>query len=336
VRHIPIPLLFCLLLAVNLPRRATAQAPPYDASVNAPETHISLPMKYVKKHLFVELDDIALGPLLFMVDTGAENTLLSFSKAEKARIENRLFDRFVSITGLGNGKSTRIYGHFQLSLRTGTTRPVTAEALVVDRAGVELNTGRPVDGVLGWDFFQHWCVRLDYGAKRMDIAGLEHCSPPQGAYRIVKGKWTPEGMLLPSTLTLANGRLLQLQLHLDTGCDASLLLNPRLRDAAGLPRDPSTKGNVGKGMSGSYSTDTVTARELVLEGGYPKWSGRSFTLLIGRPGSFSKPHWWWDGFGEVAINRDGLLGNQLLESESWTFDPARKLIYVRSRGTSNR
>jgi hypothetical protein len=38
----------------------------------------------------------------------------------------------------------------------------------------------------------------------------------------------------------------------------------------------------------------------------------------------------------VAINRDGLLGNQLLESETWTFDPARKQIYVRSRGTPNR
>jgi hypothetical protein len=115
-----------------------------------------------------------------------------------------------------------------------------------------------------------------------------------------------------------------------------MLLNPRLREAAGLVQTPSTRGNAGKGMSGSYSTDTVTARELVLAGGYPRWSGRSFALLIGRAGSFSEPHWWLDGFGEVAINRDGLLGNQLLESESWIFDPVRKQVYVRARSASNR
>jgi len=293
-------------------------------------------MKYVQRHLFVELDDAALGPLQFMVDTGAENSLLSLSKAKNAKVESHLFDRFVSITGLGGGESAKIYGHYRLSLRSGGPRPVTAETLVVEHAGVRSSPGLPVDGVLGWDFFQHWCVRLDYAARRMEISEPEHCSPPKGPYTRLKGKWTPEGMLLPSTLILANGRSLQLQLHLDTGCDSTLLLNPRLREAAGLARNPSTKGNAGKGMNGSYSTDTVTARELVLDGGYPRWSGRRFALLIGRQGSFSEPRWWLDGFGEVAINHDGLIGNPLLESESWTFDPIRGQVDVQSRSASVR
>lgn len=324
------------MLAGRVPHGATAQTSSHAAGIAPHEIRINLPMKYVQKHLFVELDDDALGPLQFMVDTGAENTLLSLSRAQNAKVESHLFDRFVSIAGLGSGKPTKIYGHFRLSLRAGSSRPVAAEALVVDHAGVESSLGRPVDGVLGWDFFQRWCVRLDYGSRRMEISEPGHCSGPKSGYAILNGKWTPEGMLLPSTLTLANGRSLQLQLHLDTGCDATLLLNPRLREAAGVVMNPSTKGNVGKGMSGSYSTDTMTAKELVLKGGYPRWSGRNFTFLIGRAGSFSEPHWWLDGFGEVAINRDGLLGNQLLEFESWTFDPEHKQVYVLPRSTSKR
>lgn len=336
MRHIPIALLACLLLAESLSGRSAAQIPAHTAGSRLPETRISLPMKYVQRHLFVELDDDALGPLQFMIDTGAENSLLSLSKAQNAKVERHLFDHFYSISGLGSGKSTKIRGHFRLSLRAGNSKPVTVEAMVVDRAGVAPGMGHPIDGVLGWDFFQHWCVRIDYEARRMEISEPENCSPPKGAYTTLRGRWTSEGMLLPSTLILANGRTIRLQLHLDTGCDSTMLLNPRLREATGLAKNPSTRGNAGRGMSGSYSTDTLTGRELVLAGGYLRWSGRNFALLIGRAGSFSEPHWWLDGFGEAAINRDGLLGNQLLESESWTFDPVRKQVYVHSRSVSNR
>lgn len=325
MRQIPIALLAGILLAGNLACPAAGQLSAADAAA----LPLSLPMEYAQAHLFIELDDGQLGPLRFMVDTGSERSILAKSAVEKASVDHRLFDRFYSLNGFGSSKSAKLDGHFRLFLHSGATTIFAVDALVVDSAGVQLGFERRVDGILGWDFFQKRCVRLDYSEKRMEINAPDHCSPPWGAFTL-KGKWTPEGMLLPAVVTLADGRTIPLQLHLDTGSDAVLLLNPHLREAAGLSKTYIAEGHEGRGVNGSYRYDTVIAKDVELEGGHPHWSG-TLPCLIGRPGSFSRTHWWTDGPGETAINRDGVIGNSLLSYWNWTFDPAAKQIYAQRR-----
>jgi predicted aspartyl protease len=322
MRHISTALLAGILLVVSIARLANGQLPAAQSAV----LPLSLPMEYAQAHLFIELNDEQLGPLRFMVDTGAERTLLTKSAVEKARVAHHLFDRFYSFNGFGSSKSAKFDGHIRLHLHSGAAEIFAADALVVDRTGVQLGFERRVDGILGLDFFQNQCVRLDYREKRMEINAPDHCSPPPGAYTL-KGKWMPEGMLLPAVATLADGRAIPLRLHLDTGSDTTLLLNPRLREAVGLPRDSTAKGDEGKGMNGSYRYDKVIAGDVELAGGHPHWSG-AIPCFIGRRGSFSRPHWWTDGPGEAAINRDGVIGNALLSYWNWTFDSAAKQIYA--------
>ena len=298
-----------------------------DLAQNSPPiVQVVLPLDYHQKHLFVTLQDDQLGPLQFMLDTGAEKTYLFLPTAKRGKIDKRFFDHFVSINGFGDG-STKPLGHVSLSLHAQATKLLDLDAGVMDSSAAQLGMTHPMDGILGWDFFQKWCVRLDYGMGEMRITDPAHCSKPEGKSLTFTQKWTDEGLLLPLVLSLSNGRSLHLQLHLDTGTDGTMLLNPRLRTQAGLENSSDASANTGRGMNGSYATDVLEAKDLAAEDGHPKWSGGTMTVAIGRPGSFSKPHWFLDGPGEAAINHDGVIGNSLLEYFTLTFDPSKKQLY---------
>jgi hypothetical protein len=194
-----------------------------------------------------------------------------------------------------------------------------------------------VDGVLGWDFFEQWCTTLDYAAKRLILRNQSECMPPTGKLGTLKGEWSTHGLLLPSVLTFPNGRSVSALLHLDTGDNATLFLNTQFRAVAGLGvNGPAATKTTGWGLNGDYGGDIVPISGLDIEGGTIHLDGKEkTTVLIGRPGSFRKIHWWTDGIGEAKINRDGGIGNGTLEHITWTFDPAAKRIYVEAVAPSS-
>jgi hypothetical protein len=287
-----------------------------------------LPMEDVGGHLYVELEDRTLGKLRMMVDTGAEKTLLSARAAEKAKVDRHFTDRFFSFNGFGQGKKAKLAGHTNLELRSGERSLAKVEALVLDSGSLYGEKQPVLDGVLGWDFFQHLCVRLSSKEKRMTLGAADHCATNEEGFYTPPVEWLPEEMLLPVTVTLANQHTLKLKLHMDTGSD-SILLNPRLRSELGLEKKPQDKSqNQGVGVNGSYAWDVAYATEIEADGGHPAIKGQ-IPLLLPRSG-YSHPMRLFSGKNEALMFHDGVVGNSMLSSFELIFDPVQKKLYERA------
>jgi hypothetical protein len=238
-------------------------------------------------------------------------------------------DRFIWFNGFGKGKKVKVAGHTRLELRAGDRPLATVEALVIDANHLDVGVDPTLDGILGWDFFQHLCVRLDSKGKRMTLGAADHCATSEEGFYTPPVEWLTEGMLLPVTLTLVNQHTMKLKLHVDTGID-SFLLSPRLRGELGLDKKPQGEStNQGKGINGTFPWDQVIATSVEADGGHPRVDGK-IPLVVPRPGYYSQPSRLFSGKNVALMYHDGKVGNSILSLYELIFDPARKKLYERS------
>jgi predicted aspartyl protease len=288
-----------------------------------------LPMESVNGHLVVALEDRSLGKLRLVVDTGAEKTLLSATVAAKAKVDRHFTDPFYTFNGFGQGKKARLKGHTKLELVAGERPLAKLDALVLDAGNLDLGVTPAPDGVLGWDFFQHLCVRLDSKGQQMTVGPVEGCATSEEGFYTPPVDWLPEGLLLPVTVTLANGHVLQLKLHVDTGSD-SILLSPRLRQELGLEQKPQgVPVNHGSGVNGAYAWDLAMAVAIEADGGHPKVEGK-IPMVVPRSGSYSQPNRFFSGKNEALLFHDGVIGNNLLSLYVLVLDAGHKKLYERA------
>jgi hypothetical protein len=327
------------VLSCGLEGQAAGKA--FPASVNDP---VVLPLAYVNGHLFVTLADDRLGNLSLMVDTGTERTIIAKSVARKSELHKAFWNRTVSLNGYGSDPSRQDLRTVSVALRTGQTVIFAGSAGVLDLAGFDKKLGHPTNGILGWDFFQKWCSTLDFGQKRLTLHPLSQCAPPVGTQATLNGEWSSHGLILNVLIAFPNGRSARASLGVDTGNDATLMLNTQFRTPAGLrsdqpnasipdPRGAGTRSvaTTGWGINGAYDGDIVPVRRIDFEGGklYTK-DNDGTTILIGRKGSFPPWHWWDGADGEARMNHDGSIGNGILEQMLWTFDPVAKKVYIQA------
>jgi hypothetical protein len=302
------------------------------ASLPAQSTPIVLALNYSGQHLYVTLSDEHLGPLTLMLDTGFQRTTIAASVASKGTVHSSFWNRSVSWNGFGAGPAKRRYQTISLSLRSAQTPIFAREALVVDFSGLAKQLGHPIDGFLGWDFVGKWCATLDYAPPRLTLRDPPDCPAPSGPHATLHGQWTPQGLLLPAQITFPTNRTVPALLHFDTGSDTTLLLNTQFRTPARLDAQPApAHESHGFGVNGSYTTDNIPLSKIDLEGHVHIHAGQLTTIAIARPGAFTKVH-WWEGPSAIRINRDGIIGNALLDHFTWTFDPAQKRIYATPAG----
>ena len=311
-----------ILAAVLLPLTPHAQSTP-----------ITIPLDYAGRHLYIHVTDEHLGPLTLMLDTGFQRTTIAQPVAGKGQIHTHFWERSLDYNGFGAGKTKRRYLTTDISLRSASssasTPLFTGSALVTDIGDFGRRVGHPIDGFLGWDFFHKWCATLDYAPARLTLRNPSQCSAPSGPYATLHAQWTPQGLLLPSQLTFSNGHKATALLHIDTGSDITLLLNTQFRAPAGLDPTPASgaQESHGFGVNGRYATDLVPMAKIDLGPQLQFVPGKDMPIAIARSGAFARVH-WWDGPSAVKINRDGVVGNALLDHFRWTFDPAAKRLYA--------
>jgi hypothetical protein len=317
-------LLFTILPCGLYPQTTREVSTGTDVYAVAADTPIVLSLDYVNGHLFTALRDEKLGALILLVDTGTEHTMISREVAQKGKLHKSFWKTAFSVAGYGNKPTDQKYRTVPVALRSGQAHIFSDSALVFDFGDLSKRLEHPVD------FFERWCTTLDFSTTHLILRNLSDCAPPSGKHGTLKGEWSAYGLLLPSVLTFPNGRSAKALLHLDTGSDATLILNTQFRAIAGLgEKGPTASEDKGFGMNGDYTGDIVPIVSIDIEEGKLRVDGRQrTTILIGRRGSFSKVHWWLDGVGEAKINRDGGIGNGIIEHATWTFDPTAKRVYL--------
>jgi Aspartyl protease len=162
---------------------------------------------------------------VFIMDTGAERTLMSETAVHRLGLER---DGWVASTILGIGGYERRPNALPHSLRLGgialRRRTLTGDTSVmvgplpVDRIG-----GRPIAGLLGRDFLSPFDLDLDLPARRLTLNAVSGCT--MGFL-----PWTTPYAAIPARTPAGNAMVIEtkvdghaLRTLVDTGASASLL-----------------------------------------------------------------------------------------------------------------
>lgn len=116
----------------------------------------------------------------FVLDTGASRMLIEKKLAQKLSIT---LEGSGSIGGAGSGKIPIEFArHVRLEM-PGLTMP-DVEFAAADLTALEALVGRPIDGIIGYDFFAANVVAVDYETKTLTVTAPAVFTPPADAEKI--------------------------------------------------------------------------------------------------------------------------------------------------------
>lgn len=276
---------------------------------------ISIPFQYSQGFIIIDLTFHQIFPMKFIVDTGAEHTILL--NKQIVELLGIPYDKEVKILGadISSGLKAWVIRKIPVQLREGVK--VSHDMIVLDEDIMNLGsiTGVKIDGILGAEFLKHFIVEIDYKASFIKLY-----QPDASRYRWKKFEKIPMEIYYNKPYLRTNVGLssisdtIQRLLLLDTGAALALLLH---LEKDSLDKVPSNimEGVIGKGLGGDMT-------------GY---TGMVSFMNIGKTGfqNFMTSFQSLDTLHlrQDKIIRDGILGNFIFDQFYIVFDfPENKLL----------
>jgi hypothetical protein len=259
------------------------------------------------------------GPFNFVVDTGVGIALITEpALADSLKVKN---SRIVRIVGFGEGSELSAYvtPSIKLSLNSVTEGSMPVAILKEDAFDLSGYTGMPIHGLIGYELFSSFIVKVNYQLKTLVLYSYET------AYILKKGTKVPITIeehkpYVVSEIQMKSGTKVKAKLIIDTGAGHPLSLETN----AGIPFElpsPHIPANLGVGLAGQIK-------------GY---IGRVSSLKLGKYEMkdviASFPDYSDVASKVISINRNGNLGNSVLKRFNVVFDYNRELMYLKPNYT---
>ena len=206
--------LAALLLASCLPARVTTGS----------STSISIPIEVSNNLPLARISVNGLEPAWFIVDTGAEASVIDTEWAEKLGLGT---GEEVEVSAAGGTVDAYVVPGATLTLDGATPggaelRDVTLVA--VPLAGLAASLGRPLGGVLGSELFAQYVVEFDYAEGALRLHKPETYRY-EGAGEVLPLLIEDDTPFVRTIIERADGQLTEAELLLDTGNSGVLALN---------------------------------------------------------------------------------------------------------------
>lgn len=265
----------------------------------------SIPFRLLNNHVYVEATVNGKGPYTFIVDTGG-HTLLSPRVASEAGLQ---VVGSGATSGAGEGTAKTGFARYR-EIALGPVRMTDQPAFITDIYDRSIE-GIPVDGMVGFELFARFAVKLDYGTKTMTITDFSAFNP-KGAGTAVPFKFYDH---LPAVRGAIDG--LPARFDIDTGSrmevdiTSPFVARHRLQDRY----RPGVRTITGWGVGGASRSYVVRLPWLTL--GTVKVSSLVAGLSEAKSGSISDP------------NYEGNVGSGLLKRFVATFDYRHQVMYLK-------
>lgn len=280
-----------------------------------------VPFKMAKNLMIIKLTVNGKGPFNFVLDTGVGLMLISDpSLIDSVSIKNL---RSINITGFGDGDPLSAYVTPSIDVGFGTTTAKGLSAAILKKDIFELSNyvGMPVHGLIGYEFFNSFVVKINFALNTLTIYRSETVYIARKGYRIPLMIEDRKPYLI-SNIQLDSGEKIDAKLILDTGAGHPLSLETN----GGVPFEVpkvNIAGNLGIGLSGPISGYISRVKSLTF-GKY------TLTDVITA----------FPDYDDVAskvysVSRNGNMGIMVLRKFNVIFDYNQSALYIKPGVTLN-
>lgn len=306
-----------LFLLLAEPAALIAQGDPGFRILNQ-RKETEIPFQAVNNLIIVSVLLDNLIPLNFLVDTGVRTAILTDRFYSDLLSIN--YDRKLSIRGAGNLLYVEAYVASNVAFRLPNVQAQGQSLLVLEDDYLQLSAqlGIPVHGIIGYDFFQHFVVKIDYEAQKMTLYEPAHFKPPQhyDYYPLTIEDTKP--YINCELVDVEGNDKMSVKLMLDTGASHALLLH--LNDSCSRVTLPENTiyGTLGRGLVGDVVGHIGRVHKLELSEQY------AFEDVLT---SFPEE----DTYKYVSDQgkRDGTIGGELLHRFTVIFDYTGQAFYLK-------
>lgn len=284
---------------------STPKTRPSGGHIEGGSKSATLPIRLLNNHVYVQAKVNGKGPYTFIVDTGG-HTLIAPRVAKELGLA-------VAGSGISSGAGEKVgtLGFTRYNeIALGPVRLTDQPAFVTDIYDPSIE-GIAVDGMVGFELFARFAVRLDYGAKTMTITDFDAFDGRDAGTRIPFKFYDH----LPAVDGLIDN--LPARFDIDTGSRAEIdITSPFVRSQNLRGRyQPGIKAITGWGVGGAALSYVVRMPSLTL--GPVKVPNIVAGLSEAKGGSFSDPYY------------DGNIGSGLLKRFVATFDYRHQIMYLK-------
>jgi hypothetical protein len=287
-------------------------------SVLGKEDYITIPFQYSQGFIVVDIIFCYLFPMRFIVDTGAEHTIL-FNK-EYIEILKLQKDKEIKVVGADISANIRAWVVRKVPLQFMEGQKSIRDIIVLEEDIMNLGaiTGFQIHGIIGVEFLKNFIADINYRENVIRLYKPDHPRDQWRKYEQIQLEVHNNKPYLKTTVSLSGLREKENTLLLDTGAALALLLHSELDSLQQLPSNIIT-GVIGKGIGGDLL-------------GY---SGKIGSIQVGK----SKFENFVASFQSIdtlegveeKIKRDGTIGNYLLDQFHVIFDLPGNQLYLKKR-----
>jgi predicted aspartyl protease len=285
---------------------------------------IVLPFQYHQGFIIVDVVVGKLLPLKFIMDTGAENTILLKKEiADVLKLSNHK-----NISVYGSDLETEVHAHVSngVSLQLVNCQTVKKNILILeeDYLVLEQYLGKRVDGILGVDFLDGLAIRIDYQNGELTIINPHFPYTKKVKYyqafdiEVIEHK-----PYLLCDVEVVPNKIKKSRMLIDSGAGLTFLLHNNSDTLLRLP-DNIIKGNLGKGLGGEIQGYCGKAHKLSFGSYYFNNALCSFQEIQ------------LDSNVTKKVVRNGLIGNLLLERFDVIIDFNAKKLYLKAKYKYNK
>lgn len=281
------------------------------------KTRVEIPIEVYNNLVVVPVVLNGALPLKFILDTGVRTAILT--QKTFTDILNLSYSKKYTISGPGGEKIVDAYITNNVSLELPGVSGRGHALLVLEEDYLELRNylGTDVHGILGYELFSRFIVKIDYDRKILTLMMPHRFKPGRKFHSLRIGiEDTKPYVTIP--IVLADGTQLNAKLLVDSGASHGLMLEPTTDVRIKVPSE-TVSSTIGRGLGGEITGKVGRIQSITL--------GR-FTLenVIA---NFPDPNSYFDSLKLGRTARNGTIGGEVLSRFTVVFNFPDEKIYLK-------
>ena len=230
-KRIAFPACLASCLALSCAQRTVTYPRPIAPS--APPAAVEIPFEFERNQIVLSVEMNGRGPFNVLLDTGGNPSAVDLAAARRADLPVNT-DLAGEAEGVG-GERIPIYAARILHLELGGHAAGNLAAVALDLSRISQRLGRPLHGILGYNFFAERIVQIDYPRRTVRLLSEPPVMPNDARFVTMPLTALPGATIPLIEAFYVNGT--PIKVTLDTGSSLALELFPPAVEYLALERE---------------------------------------------------------------------------------------------------